>query len=417
MRTPPSTLLKYYVFQVTYSVGFIWPIFTLFLRWNDLTYTQIGLLGSVSAVLVVVLEIPTGYIADRVGRRNAIAFGMAAMSLSLAGFVLADALFEFVLLYSLWSVALAFHSGSADAWLYETLAEEFDDERFTQVRGRGGAVHEWASAVTMILGGLLYVVHPTYPFIASVILHTSGIVAVLSMPKNESYRDETDADTVGIAASLSMLRTEFSKPSMRLFVVYVAVFFGISRAADEYIQPITVDLIDGLVGGDTIAGVELAEPAVLGLIYAGFALVASVASYHTETLRSTVGLRMAILLVPAITAIAFIAPVFVPLLAIPVFFLVKSTSAMYHSLVGQYLNDHADSVGRATILSSASMVYALVRAPLMPLAGYAADTTSPITAIGLLGVLFLLVAVLVSLPASPVATTETGPAKSVRSDR
>ena len=54
-------VLSYYLFRVTDSVGFIWPVFTLFLLWNDLTFTQIGTLSAISAVLVVVFEVPTGY--------------------------------------------------------------------------------------------------------------------------------------------------------------------------------------------------------------------------------------------------------------------------------------------------------------------------------------------------------------------
>src|SRR6056297_679566 len=164
--------------MATYSVGFIWPVFTLFLLWNDLTYTEIGLLSAVSAVLVTVLEVPTGYLADRVGRRTVLQLGLLAMTASLLGFVVADAFWHFVGLYALWSLSTAFHSGTADAWLFETLRESLREDDFTRVRGRGGAVYEWTSASTMIVGGLLYVVHPAYPFVASAVLHGLGIFVV-----------------------------------------------------------------------------------------------------------------------------------------------------------------------------------------------------------------------------------------------
>jgi len=46
------------------------------------------------------------------------------------------------------------------------LRERLDGATFTRIRGRGGAVYQLGSAVTMIAGGLLYVLHPTYPFVA-----------------------------------------------------------------------------------------------------------------------------------------------------------------------------------------------------------------------------------------------------------
>ncbi|WP_306052193.1 hypothetical protein [Natronococcus wangiae] len=44
---------------------------------------------------MIALEVPTGSVADRIGRRNCPAPGMGAMTLSLGGFVFAVALLEY----------------------------------------------------------------------------------------------------------------------------------------------------------------------------------------------------------------------------------------------------------------------------------------------------------------------------------
>ncbi|UTF52582.1 MFS transporter [Natronosalvus rutilus] len=405
-----APIARYYLFQATDSVGFIWPVFTLFLLWKDLTFAQIGTLGAVSALLVVVLEVPTGYVADRLGRRNALAIGMAAMTLSIAGFVVADSFLSFLVLYAVWSVSLAFQSGTADAWLYETLRAKDDEGTeadFTRIRGRGGSVHQWVSAVTMIGGGFLYAIEPTYPFLASAALNGAGVAVVLTMPKNAQFdgTSETNvADSPGVLETLSMLRRLFAGPSFRVFVPLVALFFALVNVADTYIQPITVDVLNDASPVSTLAG-SLPEEAALGFLYAGFAVLAAITSYHAETVRSLVGLRTALLTVPVVTAATVLAPAVVPVLAIPVFFGMKGARALYEPLVNQYLNDRSASVGRATVLSAASMGYALVRVPLKPLAGFVADLTSPITLLALLGGGFLAFALPLVALRSPIPET------------
>jgi len=408
-RRPRPAVLKYYLFQVADSVGFIWPIFTLFLLWNDLTYTQIGTLSAISALLVVAFEVPTGYLADRIGRRNTLAIGMAAMSVSLAGFVLASTFPEFVALYVVWALAMSLHHGTADAWLYGMLEERTDAESFTRIRGRGGAVYQVASAVTMIGGGFLYVLHPTYPFVASALLNGAGVAIVLTMPENVAVA--ASSGHVRVRKAVSVLREQFTRPSLRLFVPFVALFFAMVTTADTYIQPIAVELFEGL-SVDAVPVLASApavpEEATLGFVYAGFALVAAVASYHAGTVRELIGLRRALLLVPVATAALLVVPLAVPLLAIPAFFGMKAAIDLSKPLVNQYLNDRTGSAARATVLSAAQMSYAVVRAPLKPIAGLVADLTTPVGAVGALGAGFLVVGTLLIAVATPIVVSPRG---------
>ena len=53
--TPQSIIRRYYLYEVTASVGLITPIFTLFLLYRGLSFTQIGTLSAMLAVLIVFL--------------------------------------------------------------------------------------------------------------------------------------------------------------------------------------------------------------------------------------------------------------------------------------------------------------------------------------------------------------------------
>lgn len=401
-RTAPRVVLKYYLYRATSSVGFVSPIFTLFLILRDLSFTEIATLSTVFSVLVVVGEVPTGYVGDRIGRRNSLVLSMAFSALSLAGFAVVHSFLGFVVLYSLWALALTFASGSDDAWLYDTLKERLDEGEFTRVRGRGGAVNQWASALTMIAGSLLYIVQPTYPFAFAAGFNVLAVVVLFSMPKNRQYADGRSTDQLTIVDVLPAIRRRLSEPPLRSFVLYVGLLFGAIWAADEYIQPITVDVLETHLRAASVFGVSVPPEATLGFLYAGFALGSSVASYYADEIRATLGLRRVMLLLPVGTGVLLLVPAVVPVLAIPVFLAMKASNRALRPIANQYVNDHTESVERATVLSAASMVYALVRLPFYLLGGVVADAFEPVVAVAALGGAFLLASGATYLRGEPV---------------
>lgn len=396
-RLPDEVVLKYYLYQASVSFGFFTPVFTLFLLYRDLNYTQIALLSTQHAVLTVVGEIPTGYLGDRIGRRNSLVVSNVAMALSIAGFVVARSFLAFVLLYALWSVALVFRSGSGDAWLYETLQERLDggEARFTRVRGRAGAINQTVTVATMLAGGALYALQPELPFVAATVLFSLGIPVLLSMPKNQQFVDGTGGPSVREA--LPVLRNRLLSQPLRSFVAYVAVFFAMVSVVNAYIQPVATDVV-GL------------PVSTMGPLYAAFTLVAAGASFYADRLGDWLGTRGAALVVPPVVAVVLVATVWVPALAIPAFFLLRGSNVGLRPIVNQFINDNAENVGRATLLSAASVVYALVRLPLLLAIGRLADLQGPLLAVVATGVvcLSLLVAVRLLYRAGQVRAATTG---------
>ncbi|WP_227375222.1 MFS transporter [Haladaptatus halobius] len=389
--SPPPLVLKYYLYQATVTFGFFWPVFTVFLLHRGLSYTQIGLLGTISAAFVVLGELPTGYVGDRIGRRNGLLVGFVLLSLSLLGFVVARGFAGFVVLYVLWALGLVFHSGSDDAWLYDALESRLREDEYTRIRGRGGSVNQWVSAGTMLAAGGLYGVRPWLPFLAGGLLVACSIPVLISMPRSK-HTDEEDGLTV--VETFPLIRQRLTEPPLRLFVLYVALFYGIVNAADTFIQPIATWTL-----GLPMAG--------LGPLYTGFTVVAAVASYHAGTIEELLSTRWAVLLIPGLVATFFVVPLLAPLAALPLFFTMKSARVVMAPITSGYLNDCVESVGRATLLSAASMVYALVRLPLKPLAGVVADATAPLVAVAALGGFFVLASVVVCAVETPVADAKT----------
>jgi hypothetical protein len=98
------------------------------------------------------------------------------------------------------------------------------------------------------------------------------------------------------------------------------------------------------------------------------------------------------LLVPLLgatdAAIAFAA-----VLVVPVLVLTRGARSVFRPLRNQYLNDRVENVGRATVLSGATMVFSLVAGAIKVGGGYAAAALGPIRFLAASAVVLILSAV------------------------
>lgn len=385
----PSVVSRYYAYEATDTAGFVWPIFILFLLLRGLSFTEIATLSAAMAVLVVVGEVPTGYVGDRIGRRNSLVVGRVAAVASLLGFTVVTDFAGFLALYALWALTFTFASGAEEAWLYETLRERLDTGEFARVRGRGQAVGSWTMAATMVASGFLYVANPEWPFLAAALVGLLSVGVLLTMPEARGSGDETGGGTLTVGEALPIVHESLARPGVRSFVLYVGLFYGIVSAADDLIQPVAVDAFAIYLDYLPAAAVGLPEEALLGFLYAGFTAVAGLASDNAGRLEAALGTTRAVLFVPVVVAVCYLFPLALTAAAVPVFFVFKAGRAAVEPVAGQYLNDRVRSAGRATVLSAAAMVFALVRVPLKLLAGVVADLAGPVAGVAALGVAFL----------------------------
>ncbi|NLV13696.1 MFS transporter [Haloarcula argentinensis] len=396
---------RYYLYRATIAVGFITPVFTLFLL-RTLTFTQVGILSATYSGLSVVGEIPTGYVGDRLGRRASLLLSVLFTVVSLAGFVLASGFLWYGFLYALWALSLTLRSGSMDAWLYDTLTERLDSGQFSHIRGRGDAVQKWTAAVSMVVGGLLYGLHPSYPFVAAIGFNSLGFLSLLSLPKNRQYAargdDGNSADRLDPLETVSVIYTYLARPPLRALILYIGLFYAVLGVSSTYVQPMVVETLGPYAtaigvqvpAGGPIAAARAGEAGAalalgLGVLYAVLTAVSSAGGYYAGTIEDRLGVHRAVVVVPVLTAVALVVPLWIALVALPAFASMRTAKPLVQPIANGYINDHAEAVGRATLLSSVSMLNMLLRTPLALAAGMLADATTATTAVAALGGLFL----------------------------
>ncbi|HMO96939.1 MAG TPA: hypothetical protein PKD27_12540 [Tepidiformaceae bacterium] len=122
------------------------PVWVVFLTLEQgFTLTAVTSVEGLYLVGVVLLEVPTGAVADRYGRSRSLALGSLCLGVAVLLFAFAVNLPILVISFMLWSVAHTLMSGADMALLFDSLKARGHEVAFERIAGRGTAL-SWAGA-------------------------------------------------------------------------------------------------------------------------------------------------------------------------------------------------------------------------------------------------------------------------------
>jgi MFS family permease len=370
IQRPPTYVFKFYLYRALVRVSFTAPIWYLYVLENGVTYAGLGTVMAVWWGGLILFEIPTGYVGDRIGRRRSLLIAESATVLMYVGMAFADTIVHFLVIFLVWAAAATFRSGTASAWLYDTLKERLDEDEYTRIKGRADAYGLISSGVTAVVGGYLAEISMSLTWLVTGAVVALAVPVVYTFPREETFDDEDD-ETFTVLDAIPVLRERFSQPPLRAFTIYFGLVAGAYWGVNFFWQPVSANL-----------GFETSR---LGWMYAGFTAIGAAMTYKAGWLKENVGIRTYFTFAPPLLGLAFLVVTAVPVLAIPVFFLMEAVFRVSGPLGTQFINDQVESVGRAIVLSAAGMVRQLLVIPFQFGAGVLADVISPTETIGLFG--------------------------------
>jgi MFS family permease len=166
----------YYFFNTVLAAAFVvgnW----IFVWLRVMSNQQVGIVDAIAFAFGLVMEVPTGAVADLLGKRGTM---IAAMFLAGAGWIImgtGDTLTQLLLGFLVSQTGWAFYSGAAEALVYDSLVEMDQVGRFEQVISRGHSLHLVANVAATLIGGVMYLIHFRLPHLAWGGLHMFGFLA------------------------------------------------------------------------------------------------------------------------------------------------------------------------------------------------------------------------------------------------
>ena len=305
---------------------------------------------------MAIFELPTGIVADTVGRRISFLLSVAVLAVTTLFYVaiasLSGGVIAFAVISIFMGLGFTFYSGAVEAWLVDALKTTDYTGNLDQVFARGSFVSGGAMLLGTVGGGLLGNVNLAWPYILRAgLLTVLFVVAYLTMRDRGFRRRELVASEIPRETRRILqasLEHGWRQRPVRLLMIVSLIQISFFSWAFYAWQPYFLNLLNR-PDAVWIAGVIAALNALA--MMSGNALVERLAKYCAN--RTTLLLSAAV--VGSLAAVGVgLSGSFVPAL---VFLLFMMGAAGVSQPVAQaYLHRQIPSGERATIVSFNSMI-------------------------------------------------------------
>lgn len=367
-----ANIRKFYLFNILSSFVLYYAIDKIFMASRGLSVTDMVLVEISYAVARLILEVPSGALADRWSRKYVLALNMVFFALNTFLWAIAHSLSVFILGSLVASVHSALKSGTDTSFLYDTLKQLNKTDSYVKTQGNVVFWENLFSIAAGIGGGMLAGAFGlAVPLWATLPFSLGAVIIALTFTEPQIHRTTGEMGFwKHIAETAKYLSRHRSLVHLMLFSVVLGVTF---LPMDEYGQLYFVGV-----------GVPVMALGYIAAVGNGIEAIAGKFAYRLNRF----GRKKVFAFAVAINAAGFITVGLTKSwYGVPFAFLPLMAFYFTHPLVMGDLNDELPSSQRATGASFLSLLHSLVAIPLVFGFGRAADRLSISTAYLLVGAL------------------------------
>jgi MFS family permease len=347
------TLTVFRLYQLFNGIIFSGPIWAVFLLSRGLSLTQFGIVEAVLHVGMLIAQVPTGALADALGRRRLLVAAGFFTAVAELGYVYAPGFALICLAGGVHGVAFALRTGADEAYLFDSLAHDDAQAQFPRMLGGLWAVFQFAGAISFMAGGLIATYSQPLAFwlTASCALIASAVATRLP----DDRRGQAAHGVRVAARGLSALRRS---PRLGTLTLAWSVYWAAVTSWWFYAAPLFQD--------------RGASDALLGFVLGGALLVGAGFSWIGGRIGERVSLTASVGAASVAAAVGLVAGVALPGLAVPVLLLMLIAGApeLVYVTLSTYLQHNTRSEYRATSMSIAEGCFSIQMLWLFPLTGY-----------------------------------------------
>jgi MFS family permease len=358
----------------------IMPIVALFYNENGLDDFDIFLLQAIYSVSVAIMEIPSGYMADVVGRKKTLILGSIMGTLGFLIYSVSHSFSGFLAAEIILGIGGSFISGADSAMLFDSLAATKRQHRYLQFEGRITSLGNFAETAAAVCGGLI-AAYLSY----RAVYFSQAIIAALAIPAAllllEPPKDAHIARP-GFHHILSVCKNSIVTNKKLSSAIFLSSVAGIATLCMAWCSQIY------------FVANEFTEATITPLwvsLNLTVAMVAAFASVAIKLLGKKVSLLLIIFYLPATYIFLGWLPLIPALVCLYLFYAVRGYAT---PVLKDLINKNCGSSTRATVLSIRNLIIRLGFALLGPSIGLVSDNSTLSLALILSGILLLILAMI-----------------------
>ncbi len=355
------------------------PIIVIFqLQSIGLSLAEVLIGEAFFALAILLSEVPTGVIADRVGRKKSLLIAESLVAFSFIYLALANSFLEVVFVQIVIGIGMAFASGANQAILYDTLKVFKKEKDYKRIYGRARTIQYTTSIITNILGGFLATLFGLFfPILMGgffAILSVLNLTLFIEPPRGKKRTKSLHEHTWKAFVYI------WKHPLVRYTIIF-SMILGVGQKLSFHTLNPYWDLM----------GVPVA---LFGVALACHNLLAALFSHYAHWFIEKLGDVKSLLLILSISCGTFaIMSGFnlglVGAMLFPSMF--QIVRAIFPIATDDMVNRTTESHHRATVLSMKSFLMNGAQMLLLPVFGYAADILSLLSAfMWMAGIMFII---------------------------
>ncbi len=360
----------------------IWVLF--YLRFTN--YAGVGILETIMILTTVLGEIPTGAIADMLGKKYTLTLAMLFAFIGNLIMGVSPSFFFLILGVIAASLGGVLTSGTTEALVYDSLLTTKDEKSYQKILGNISSIKMIALAISSIVGGFLYGISPGLPFLIVAFFQLIALISTLML---------TEPPIDSVVFSLKNYLQQTTEGFKELFKTKEILVRNILIIAMTMVIVMNGHvLIDAQLVAQGWNGTQL------GIISSVMFLASAAIGQLTQFFSNKLGAWFANIFAGLAIAITMILIPFLGIFVGTAFIMLRNgIMEIFGNSASENINRATQSKYRATTLSTYSMLANIPYIAAAFFIGKLMDTYSVHTVTGWLGlvlVLIILVAVMVS---------------------
>lgn len=354
-------ILKMYAYSFFNTFFIYMPYLALYLALNkDLSNNQIAIILSGFSFSVFIFEIPTGYIADKIGAKKSLIIGFCIRLLGIITLTFGN-LFSMIFLGEvLLGLGSTFSSGADQSLLYKIVLDDNEKkDKYNKIVSNYYTISWIGITISFLCGQFLAKISYSSIFYTSIFVTLFGLIITLILPNNEAIVKNNETFSI-IKDAYFDIRHNYQ---LRQIFIVSSLIFAILASSYLLFQPLLNEI--------NIASVN---NGMLFFVITIFAIIGSKIQPHlVKKLTSHLGVLFIILLSAIIFSIGLLrGSIFI--LALCVFRLIWG---IFTPLISTEINQLiTKKESRSTILSIQSLIANLFQGIILILAGIIPSTIS-----------------------------------------
>lgn len=355
-------------------------IWVLYLAYCGMNLMQIGLLEGIYHATSIVCEIPSGALADLVGRKKSMMLGRICVTISCIIMLFTRNFWWFAISFLLQALGNNFNSGSEEALVYDSMICLGEEEDYIRINGRINTVIEVSQAIATVAGGVLAEYSYFVCYAACTVISLLAFVPVVFMKEPPVLKDGEKEEHLTAGRLVARhFQTSFGILASDLRILKIVTYFSVVFAAHTllffYSQQYYSDM-----------GYNKIQISII-MLFAGFA--SCLGAILSERLYRRFEKKISVFSAAVIALTLVFYSIGNPVLSIGMFIGANFFNSVLYPIESESLNRIIPSEQRATLISVNSMFFSIVMIVTFPVVGALADVWSLAPILGVFGALLL----------------------------